>query len=698
MRPSKLSRIQTRNALRRIANLLPGVRFEEVPVASPGDRDRETDLRRSPDDFFTRDLDKAVLAGDLDCAVHSAKDLPDPVTEGLDWCWLPWREDARDVLVLPLGRTTCDLPPDARLGISSERRAAYCRGRFPDAQPCSIRGNVEDRIAQLDRGDYDALITAGAALQRLDMTDRITEWAPLEELPTPDGQGVLALTFRADDERLLRLRSLFVKTVVFVGAGAGDEGTCTLAGVRALERCDVCLHDALIDRALLNRLPRHAQCLDAGKRGGGRGMPQEEITRLIALHARRGRRVVRLKGGDPGLFGRLAEETEALDGLRLPYRVIPGVSSLNAATTGTGMLLTRRGTSSGFCAMTARMRGGAVTAVAGADRAKLPIVFFMGVKVAADVARQLIEDGTPAGTAAAFVFGARTDEQVVLRGELGSICETVAEAPPDGPGLFIVGDVARFMFEQRWGALAGRRVLLTCSRALQAAAADAVVDYGGIAVGRPLIRLAADPAALGHVREIGDYDLVVLTSPSAVRRLMELADEAALDLRALPKLLVSGPGTARELRRRHLSADAGPGADFGSADIVEAARPLIAPGTKVLRLRSDQAGTRLADSLRALGAAVEDCVLYRNEPVAYGRMPAFDAVFFASGSAVRAFASLWGTGPLASATVLAIGQQTAAVLGENGVEPDIIGPEATVGASISALAAAWVGESLEEIS
>ncbi len=694
-RDSKLSLIQTRGALARLGELLPGARFEDAPTSSPGDRDRRTDLRESPPDFFTRDLDEALLACELDCAVHSAKDLPDPVPEGLDWFRLPWAEDARDALVLPPGRAVGDLPVGARIGVSSDRRAAYCRRRFPEARPCPIRGNVEERLARLDRGEYDAVITAAAALIRLDVQDRITELIPLADLPTPDGQGALAVTFRAGDERFLCLRGLFVKAVTFVGAGAGTAEACTLAGARALGRCDVCLHDALVDRALLERLPAGARTVDVGKRSGRRSAEQADITRLIADETRKGRRVVRLKGGDPGVFGRLAEETEALDSLRLPYRVIPGVSSLNAATTGTGMLLTRRGGSRGFCAMTGRGRGGAVARVGSAERAKLPVVFFMGLGVADALAEQLVGDGMPEDTPAAFVFGAGSDEQVVVRGELGDIAERARGAGSDAPALLIVGEAARCAFPADRGALAGRRVLLTCSEALQDRAADAVTDLGGVPLRRPLIRLRPEPAALERLRRIAEYDWVVLTSPSAVRVLLGMLGEAGADLRALPRIMASGPGTARELRKAVLRPDVEPGADFGAGGIAELAASVIEPGARILRFRSDAAGPSLAESLSARGAAVEDCVLYRNEPVAYDRLPAFDAAFFASGSAVRAFASQWGADALAGRTVLVIGEPTAAALRREGLKPDVVSPEATVEASIFALAVACVRESLE---
>ncbi|MBI2437763.1 MAG: hydroxymethylbilane synthase, partial [Lentisphaerae bacterium] len=178
-RSSKLALVQARSALRNLQAALPGIAFEEVHFSSPGDRDRASDLQESPPDFFTRDLDQALSASKLDCAIHSAKDLPEPMPAELDWCWLPWREDPRDALVLSIGKGLAELPAQPRLGVSSARRADYGRKRFPKAHLLPIRGDIEDRLAQLDAGAYDLALMAGAALRRLGLDDRIAEWIPL---------------------------------------------------------------------------------------------------------------------------------------------------------------------------------------------------------------------------------------------------------------------------------------------------------------------------------------------------------------------------------------------------------------------------------------------------------------------------------------------------------------------------------------
>ncbi len=690
-RASPLALVQSADALRRIGAWLPGVAFEQVPCSSPGDRDRQTDLRASPADFFTRDLDEAVLDGRLDLAIHSAKDLPEPMPAGVDWCWLPWREDPRDALVLAPGRRVEDLPAAPVIGVSSARREAWCRMRFPGAELRPVRGNIADRLAQLDAGTYDALPMAGAALVRLNLSARVTAWISLEELPVPAGQGVLAMTFRAGDPAMTALRDRMVKAVRFVGAGVGSAGLCTLAGAAELAAADVCLYDSLMDEGLLHLLPKHAKRVFVGKRSGNHAFAQDRIGLLMADEARRGLRVVRLKGGDPGLFGRLAEELQALDRWRLPCRIVPGVSSLTAATTGTGMLLTRRGISRGFTVMTPRSGGGAMASVDAGARAALPLVFFMAGKVADQVAGRLLQDGRPPGTPAAQVFDAGADDERVEQTTLGELARAPAgDTAGDAPSLLIVGEIVRHALKHDRGALAGRRVLLTSSEALQERAARRVTDFGGRPIRRPLIRLALRTEARPTLRCVAQFDAVILTSPSAARCFTDGLAEEQVDFRRLPGLVACGPGTAAELRQAGLFADVVPARDFGAEGLIAALRERGIGGCRLLRIRSSQAGDELGAALRLLGAEVTDCVLYDSCPILCGDLPGFDAVCFSSASTVASFMSAWGAGGLAGKLVTVIGQPTAAALRQAGREPDAVGAEATVEGAIEALASLCV--------
>lgn len=687
-RGSKLAMIQTQDALNRMEKLFPELGFTVAPMATMGDVDLTTDLRLSPDDFFTRDLDEALRSGRIDIAVHSAKDLPDPVASDLDWFWLPWREDPRDAWILPKGKTLADLPAAPVVGISSARREAYCQTRFPQAIMKTIRGTIQSRLDQLDAGHYDAMLMAGAALNRLNLEDRVTEWVPLEALAVPAGQGYLAVTFRMGDPVLTKLRGYFVKAVRFVGAGVGSADYCTLGGINDLRQAEVCLYDVLMDEALLKYVPVGAERVFVGKRCGEHSVKQTDITTLIAKYARQGKRVVRLKGGDPGLFGRLAEEIEELDRLAIPYRVRAGVSALTVATTGTGMLLTKRGVSRGFTAMTPRAAEGGVSGVGRAVRDKVPLVLFMSLSVAPDMAQQLMDEGWEGHTPVAVVYDAGSDQEVIQMMDLNHLKSQFSNLNNDAPGLVIIGSAAATTYRRDIGALSGQRVLVTCSEALLEKAAVRITDFGGFPVLRPLIKLV--PCALNA--DYTAYDWIVLTSPSAVQLFMEQAKQN--DLRKIPKIMTCGPGSASALKAFGIQPDLMPPMDYSAEGLAALLQAEDFTGARVLRLRSEKAGTLLADVLRAKGAIVEDATLYENEWIRYDALPPHEAIFFASASGVESFCGQFGAQELQGKVLVAIGKPTEAALQAVGAKADVIGDEATVEGAISALARSSVRNSL----
>lgn len=654
-RDSALSLLQTEDALARL-RAETGLDFEAIPFSSPGDRDQATDLRASPGDFFTRDLDEALLAGRIDCALHSAKDLPPGgLPEGLDWFWLPWREDPRDCLV-------GDAAHPRRVGVSSGRRDAWCARRFPGAERLTLRGAIPERLAKLDRGEYDAIVVAAAALHRLGLRGRIAEYIPLDALTPPPGQGFLAMTFRRGDGRLRALRGLYVKAVRFVGAGVGDAGLCTVAGLRELRAADVVIYDALMDASLLDGL--RAERLYVGKRSGAHALPQAEITALIGERARRGQRVVRLKGGDPGIFGRLAEETDALAADGIPFRVWPGVSALAAAPAATGMLLTRRGAGRGFTVGTPRAAGPEATDV-----------WFMALGQADDVARRYAPD-----TPCAVVFDAFGPGQEVWRGTVAGL----RARTPSRPGLLLVGEAARHAFPAL-GPLAGRRIWVTGSESVTGKAREAILDLGGVPVVRPLVRFEATAAV--KIRPSKAYNLLVVTSPTAARLLLR---QLVSPIQYLPKrLAVAGPGTAAALA--HLNIDTlVPEGDF-SAEGLLAALPGDLGGMRILRVRSEEAGPALAQALKARGAKVKDLPFYRTVGLPETEPPPHDAVFLASASAVRAWAA---SAAPKGVPAIALGGPTAAALRALGREPAAVPARQTPADAIRAYARACLGESL----
>ncbi|MGN0827388.1 MAG: hydroxymethylbilane synthase [Kiritimatiellia bacterium] len=681
-RGSLLARLQTDFALQHLSKLLPGCTFSVQTFDTPGDRDLTTPLPQTPGDFFTRDLDQAILDRRLDLAIHSAKDLPENPPEGVDWIWLPWYEPPEDCLVLQSG---LDLPTFEtlscpRIGVSSARREAWCQATYPHARCLPVRGAIPNRLAQLDDGRYDAILTACAALNRLGLAHRIARVIPLSELAPPPGQGILAITFRRADPLLTLLRNTFVKAVRFVGAGTGNASLCTLSGAQDLADADICLYDELLDPALLDYLPKQAIRVPVGKRCAAHSVPQETICRLIADAARQGKRVVRLKGGDAGIFGRLSEEIAWLDRYGLPYCVRPGVSTLSVATTGTGRLLTCRGRAHGFTVETPRRSADAPRQVSH------PRVLFMAAKVAREEARKLLAQGYAPGTFCAVVYGAGGLYERTVETTLEALSKEPSLLPETHlPGLLLV-DVPPSSYHPH-GVLGGLRVLLTCSSALQPRAIRLVEDWGGIPLRFPLFRLA--PVA-NQSPDLSGFDWVVLSSPTAIRIFLERVE----NLRTLPRVMVCGPGSEAELRRWRLKADLLPEGDFGASGLLRAAERISWAGKRVLRMHSSKADLTLSEGLRLLGAEVEDCLLYRNEPLPNAPLPDCECLFFASRSAVEIYRARYGEGAFKGRRVVALGGPTSKALppGINWIEGD-----GTLEGTIRALADRLRLEQLERL-
>ncbi len=642
-RGSRLSLAQTQGAVDFLARTFPGTGYRIVTVETPGDRDLTTPIEKSAPDFFTRDLDDAVRAGAIDFAVHSAKDLPETIADDLDWFWLPNREDPRDCWIF---RASAGRRKNVkRIGISSDRRRAYAAKCFPKAKLLPIRGAIDSRIQQLVDGKYDAVLMAMAGLNRLypELPKDISiEPIPLAELAPPEAQGYLAIVFRAGDERLVQMRQKFVKAVRFVSAGVGDAGFCTLAGARDISLADTILFDDLMGQSLVKSHAATARLIHVGKRCGTHSMKQPEITRLICDEARKGRRVVRLKGGDAGLFGRLAEETDTLTALKIPFLVRPGVSALTAGTTGTGLLLTRRGESRGFTVFTPRSKG-----------TETPLVMFMATQILEDEAQKLLDDGYSRETPCALVLDAGGPGEEVRTMTLGTVKNLVRDARP---GLFIVGTVATHLWPKE-GEFAGHRVLLTCSDAVQERAATAVEDQGGKPIRWPLIQLVPRARSLD-----ASYDAIVLTSPSSVRIFF---DAIVCDRRRLPAFYTCGAGTDAELRKYGVASDLMPARDFSANGLIAEIKKLDLKGRRVLRLRSAKAGAAVAKALKKAGAKVDDVILYDNVFCAPDtKLPPFDEVFFASASAVESFLAQYGEAKLRGKKILVMGEPTRTALPE----------------------------------
>jgi len=701
IRDSKLSQAQAKQALTRIEELVSGLKFEMRLFSSPGDRDKTKDLREAPPDFFTKDLDDALIAGEIDLAIHSAKDLPETLDERIDFFHLPWKEDPRDVAILPKDKPDVEIK---RIGVSSERRAEYCRKFYPNAELLPVRGNIEQRVAQLDAGKFDMLIMAAAGLKRLGLKKRINDYIDLTDLPVPEAQGVLAVTFRKNDARMTQIRKLFVKPVIIAGAGIGDKENVTIAVKNAMRNCEVCLYDALIPEGITNYLNNSCKRVPVGKRSGIYSMKQDEISNLIAEYARKGFRTLRLKGGDPTLFGRLSEETELLDALQLPFKVLPGISTISATAASTGLLPTRRGKARGFITATVRKAASSNGEWFTTDELKQNFtkMLFMSISQADLVFSSLLEDGNSPETPAAVIFNAGTDTEEILTGTISTLGKKIKKLSTTAPGIIVAGPTAdsKYLFKNH-ALLADCKVMLTSSEKIAEKAATAVKEYGGIPLKMPLIKLELLHDKINELfKKIHKYDYIIIPSPNIAELFISALNEYKFDIRKLPKIAVSGPGTESVLNQYSLYPEIVPKKSFGTDGILDEFNSVEnLTNIKICRLVSNKAKSKLSDKLKNTGALVEDAQLYSNTFIKYESPLNADAVIFSSPSTVEAFEFNFSNQKNDNTTAVAIGIPTYDALLNSQLEfLNIIKSEVQdISGTVLTLAAQKLTEALNEL-
>ncbi|MDQ3769700.1 MAG: uroporphyrinogen-III C-methyltransferase [Actinomycetota bacterium] len=489
-----------------------------------------------------------------------------------------------------------------------------------------------------------------------------------------------------------------IGTVYLVGAGPGDPGLMTVRGREVLAAADVVLHDRLLPDGVLDGL--RGELVDVGKIGGGDQVPQEETHRLLLEHARAGRSVVRLKGGDPFVFGRGGEEARLCAREGIPFAVVPGVTAGVAASAYAGIPVTQRGVASAVAFVTGHTQA---TSPAGTGEAPddheaaidwpalaaFPgtLVFYMGVRQLQRIADKLIMGGRAAGEPAAIVQRGTFPDQRVVTSPLSELPARAVEAGIGAPAITVVGPVAALHDELAWfaaGPLAGRSIAVTRARAQASGLAARLRALGATVTEAPAIRIEPLPVDLP---DPGSYDLLVLTSPNGVHRLFDLVRDA----RALagPRIAVIGPGTARALREHGVEADVVPSRAVGEG-LVDALADV--PVERALIARAQEARDVVPDALRQSGAHVDDVALYRTvaQPLDAATLQAAlgaDYTTFTSASSVRFFlAAAGGPGALRDGPRLAsIGPVTSAALRDHGLEPHVEATEHTPDGLVAAL-------------
>ena len=404
--------------------------------------------------------------------------------------------------------------------------------------------------------------------------------------------------------------------VDLVGAGPGDPGLITRRGADALARADVVIYDHLACARLLDLAPASALRISAGKRANHATMAQDEINRALVEHARLGRRVVRLKGGDPFVFGRGGEEVEFLRDHGVPFRVVPGVTAGLGATAYAGIPVTHRGVASAVAFVTGHDDPARPGGLDWSTLARFPgtLVVYMGVTRLESICRTLIAEGKPAETPAALVRSGTSPGQETVVGTLADLAARAGIAPP---ALLIVGEVVARRPGLDWFEglpLFGRRIVVTRPADEAGRSVETLEALGAEALLAPMVRILPpeDFKPLDDaIRRIESFDWLAFTSSNGVRHFLDRLDAVGLDLRALGRVKVAaiGPATAETLREYRLNADLIP-TSHRSEGLVEALASRVA-GRRILLAKADRGRALLAEELGRI-AEVEQVTAYRN--------------------------------------------------------------------------------------
>lgn len=499
--------------------------------------------------------------------------------------------------------------------------------------------------------------------------------------------------------------------VYLVGAGPGDPRLITVRGKQLLERAEVVVYDYLASKKLLKHVPESATLIYVGKKGNVQhSHSQEEINQILVDHAKIGKMVVRLKGGDPFIFGRGGEELQELHKAGISFEVVPGVTSATAAATYAGIPITHRD----FTASVAFVTGheDPTKEKSNIDWSKLAtgagtLVIYMGIKNLPTIVENLIKYGRAPETPVAVVRWASTPEQSSVVGTLATITEVVTEAGIKPPALIIVGEVVSLRdtidwFEQR--PLFGKKIIVTRTREQASELIMNLEEYGANCIECATINITPveDPKELDSALEIlNEFHWILFTSLNGVKYFFKRLYEKGLDARDLkgPSLATVGKSTADLLHTYGVNADLIPSV-FTGEGLAQSLLDQGIEGRSILIPRAQQAREILPETLRGAGAQVTVAPVYINTPIAENRdemraelnSGTVDLLTFTSSSTVTNFlAMLQAKSPeelkalLGGVRIAAIGPITAKTLTDNGLQVDIQPTEYTIPAMIDAI-------------
>ena len=755
-RKSKLALIQTELVKAQILKYFPNEKIEIVHVVTHGDKVLDKPLGEiGGKGVFTKEIEEKLLDKTIDIAVHSAKDVPMELADGLCLGAVLLRDDNRDVILKR--KETKKIGAGSIIGTSSLRREIQIKQIYPDVTIKSLRGNVGTRIDKLKSGEYDAIILAAAGLKRLGLdNDKELDYIyPDEEkFISAAGQGILAIECRngdlkdvmaALDDRKARIcleaereflkcldgscnapcgahctvdehgfnfRGMFAydgktpkyavineKTdeqwekisepvnadntdlkfaislakrlvdvlksgnkgmVSLVGAGPGKRDYLSIEALRCIKKADVIVYDALISPSILNEAKMDAELIYVGKRADTIYKKQPEINELLVNLALSGKYVVRLKGGDPFIFGRGGEEALALKKSGISYEIVSGISSSYSVPASAGIPVTHRGAASSVHIITghehpAKPSEALDFSVIAKEEGTL--VFLMGLRSLGNICEKLIKNGKNEGTPVAVISKGMTAKQRTVYGNLLTIKDEVRKNNIEAPAIIVVGDVVgvgkqicEWQSKNEKKVLSGKRILVTGSRNMADSLEKEFEQYGGETIAISLVETIPDYSDCDDIfNNLEKYSWFIFTSANGVNIFFDRLRNLRVDIRKLAnaRFAVVGTSTKKALEKYGLYADFIP-SKFTSKILAEELSKELTDKDKILIVRGKQGKNFIEDKFSEMSVEFAKICIYetiqdeRRADEVKRICPDVDYIVVTSGSGARALRDMAG--------------------------------------------------------
>lgn len=717
-RKSKLALIQTELVKTQILKYFPNEKIEIVHVVTHGDKVLDKPLGEiGGKGVFTKEIEEKLLDKTIDIAVHSAKDVPMELADGLCLGAVLLRDDNRDVILKR--KETKKIGAGSIIGTSSLRREIQIKQISPDVTIKSLRGNVGTRIDKLKSGEYDAIILAAAGLKRLGLdNDKELDYIyPDEEkFISAAGQGILAIECRngdlkdvmaALDDRKARIcleaereflkcldgscnapcgahctvdehgfnfRGMYAydgktpkyavineKTdeqwekisepvnadntdlkfavslakrlvdvlksgnkgmVSLVGAGPGKRDYLSIEALRCIKKADVIVYDALISPSILNEAKMDAELIYVGKRADTIYKKQPEINELLVNLALSGKYVVRLKGGDPFIFGRGGEEALALKKAGISYEIVSGISSSYSVPASAGIPVTHRGAASSVHIITghehpAKPSEALDFSVIAKEEGTL--VFLMGLRSLGNICEKLIKNGKNGETPVAVISKGMTAKQRTVYGNLLTIKDEVRKNNIEAPAIIVVGDVVgvgkqicEWQSKNEKKVLSGKRILVTGSRNMADSLEKEFEQYGGETIAISLVETIPDYSDCDDIfNNLEKYSWFVFTSANGVNIFFDRLRDLRVDIRKLAnaRFAVVGTSTKKALGKYGLYADFIP-SKFTSKILAEELSKELTDKDKILIVRGKQGKNFIEDKFSEMSVEFDKICIY----------------------------------------------------------------------------------------